>query len=227
MNNQTFAGDKKSGTWLTQSFEDKYLRSFLLRFVPSFVQTYHLTLMTIMWSVIAVWASYMARVDIQWLWVVSLMLACQYVTDLLDGAVGRARNTGLIKWGYYMDHFLDYIFFSALILGYAFIFPADMMYIFILLALIQIGFLINLFLSFAATNAFKISFARFGPTETRIAYILFNTYLIYWGTQLPMRLLPYFVVVCAGVLTIMVYRTQKQLWKIDMESKAQNTLHTQ
>ena len=219
MTTPTFAGDKKSGVWLTQSFEDKYLRSFLLRFVPSFVQTYHLTLMTLVWSIVVVWASYMARWDIHWLWVASFMLVCQYITDLLDGAVGRARNTGLIKWGYFMDHFLDYVFFSALILGYAFIFPPDFMYIFILLSLVQIGFLINLFLSFAATNTFKISFARFGPTETRIAYIVFNTYLIFFGIKLPMILLPYFTIACVGVLVIMVYGTQKQLWKIDMANK--------
>jgi phosphatidylglycerophosphate synthase len=31
------------------------------------------------------------------------VIVFQYITDLLDGEIGRKRNTGLIKWGFYMD----------------------------------------------------------------------------------------------------------------------------
>ena len=31
-------------------------------------------------------------------------------TDSFDGALGRRRDTGIPKWGYYMDHLLDFVF---------------------------------------------------------------------------------------------------------------------
>jgi hypothetical protein len=47
----------------------------------------------------------------------------QYVTDHYDGKIGKYRNTGLVRWGYYMDHLLDYVFLCSIIIGYAFILP--------------------------------------------------------------------------------------------------------
>lgn len=219
MANEQTGAENKSGRWLLRDVEDKYIRRYLMILVPSFVQTYHLTLMTIIWSAGVVISSWMARTDIRYLWVVSLMLVLQYVTDLLDGAIGRERNTGLIKWGYYMDHFLDYIFFTSLIIGYAFIFPVSSLYWLVAIGLIQIGFMVNMFLSFAMTNAFGISFAGIGPTEVRALYILFNIYIIFFGLYLPVILMPYFAIVMVIALATFVFRTSKTLWRLDMEAK--------
>jgi phosphatidylglycerophosphate synthase len=219
-----FAGHQKEGKWLFRKLEDNHIRPAFLKLVPRSVETYHLTAMTLIWSGGIVVFSWLAKGNIQWLWGASLMIALQYITDLLDGAVGRMRNTGLVKWGYYMDHFLDYIFFTSILLGYLFIFPSDIRYVFIFLAFTQIGFLINLFLSFGATNSFHISFINFGPTETRLAYVLFNTYLIYFGLALPILVLPYFAYLCVIALCMAVYMTQKRIWLEDMRAKRQRGL---
>lgn len=219
MQNQTFAADRKGGRWFSREWEDSYLRPRLVKLVPAFVETYHLTLLTLVWSAGVVGFSWLAQDNLHWLWACSLMIVCQYVTDLLDGSIGRARNTGLIKWGYYMDHFLDYIFFTAIIFGYSFIFPSDLRSIFIFLALTQIGFMISLFLSFSVTQDFRISFLNFGPTETRVMYILFNTYLAFFGLEYPSLLMPYFAIATSVVLVAFVYSTQKRIWNIDMEHK--------
>ncbi|MCC2630216.1 MAG: hypothetical protein K0S38_25 [Candidatus Paceibacter sp.] len=210
----------KHGNWPLRRFEDR-LRPYLAQFVPSFIETYHLTLMTLLWSLGVIVAGYLAQYDIRFLWLSCLMIGLQYVTDLLDGTIGRMRNTGLVLWGHFMDHFLDYVFFTSLILSYAYIFPDHSLVMLIITALIQIGFMINIFLSFVATDKLAISFGGIGPTELRILYILFNIFLIIFGISLPVIILPYFAVLMGVALVINVHSTQKKIWEIDMHNKKQ------
>lgn len=118
-----------------------------------------------------------------------------------------------------MDYFLDYIFFASIVMSYVFIFPSSMTFLIMALAFIQIGFMNNMFLSFAAINTFEISFAGFGPTEVRIIYILYNIYLIFFGTSMPILIAPIFIGLMAIALVAAVYKTQKTLWLVDTENK--------
>jgi phosphatidylglycerophosphate synthase len=216
---EDFAGDRKEGKWILARWE-ALLRSWLLSLVPERVETYHLTLATLLWCFLIVSFSYLARFNIGFLWIASLGIFLQYITDLLDGAVGRERNTGLIKWGFYMDHFLDYIFLCSILIGYSLMVPDQYKFrLFIVLAVFG-AFMVSSFLSFAATNEFRISYLRFGPTEGRIMFILFNTYLIVFGVDHLARALPWIMVLSVLFLAATVYRTQKHIWKIDMENKA-------
>jgi phosphatidylglycerophosphate synthase len=108
---QTFAGDKKHLIHCLAPLEKRIIAALLPK-VPMNVTTVHLTLCTLLWSAGVITAGALAVVDMRWLWLFSACIVLQHVTDMLDGAVGRARNTGLIKWGFYMDHFLDYVFLS-------------------------------------------------------------------------------------------------------------------
>lgn len=45
------------------------------------------------------------------------MIVRQYPADLFDAAVGRARGTGLVNQGFYMDRFFDFILLSSLMLA--------------------------------------------------------------------------------------------------------------
>ena len=213
-----FAGDKKAGRSVLHGPEQR-LKTWLLPLVPSWLETHHLTLTTVAWSLLILLFSFLARHDIRWLWLVSLMIVFQYVTDLLDGAVGRARDTGLVKWGYYMDHLLDYLFLCSILIGYAILLPQHFKYaLFFILALFG-GFMANSFLSFAATNEFQISYLGIGPTEVRIVFILVNTLLIVFGRTYMVKALPYVLGCSAFGLFVTVYRTQADLWKIDMRAK--------
>ena len=87
----------------------------------------------------------------------------QYISDVLDGAVGRYRDTGLVKWGFYMDHLLDYMFLASVIIGYSLIFTNIPWYWFIGVLALGGAFMVNMFLSFAATNEFRISVLKIGP----------------------------------------------------------------
>ena len=117
-----FGGDKKFGASILHRAETG-MKEWMVPRVPKRVETYHLTLTTVLWSLLIIVFSFLAKYNINWLWLVSLMIFLQYITDLLDGAIGRARDTGLIKWGFYMDHFLDYIFLCSILIGYSLILP--------------------------------------------------------------------------------------------------------
>ena len=213
-----FKGDTKTGTWLLARQEDR-LKAWLLPKVPARIETYHLTLSTVLWSALIVVFSFLAKHDIRWLWLSSLMIFLQYITDLLDGAVGRARDTGLVKWGYYMDHFLDYVFLCSILIGYSLLLPGTFKSTLFFVMAFFGAFMVNSFLSFAATNEFKISYLGIGPTEVRIVFILVNTLLILFGRTYMLRALPYVLTLATFGLFVTVYRTQRELWDVDMQAK--------
>ena len=198
--------------------EQKF-KYFLLPFVPKWLETYHLTMMTVPWCGGILLFAYFARFDINWLWGVSVMIFAQYVTDLLDGAIGRQRDTGLVKWGFYMDHFLDFLFLCAILIGYAIILPpTHRMAVFFVMELFA-GFMVNSFLSFAATDKFQIAYMGIGPTEIRVFFILTNTFLVFFGTGPMIAALPYTLAAATFGLFFTVYRTQRDLWRVDMSDK--------
>jgi phosphatidylglycerophosphate synthase len=213
-----FAGDKKFGASILHNAETR-LKNWLVPMVPKGVETYHLTVTTVLWSVLIIVFSFFAKYNMHWLWLVSLMIFFQYITDLLDGEIGRRRNTGLIKWGFYMDHFLDYIFLFAILIGYSMILPAKFHYILFFILAMFGAFMVNSFLSFAATNEFKISYLGIGPTEIRGIFIGVNTLLILFGKTYLARALPWVLAGATFGLFVVVFKTQKMLWKIDMENK--------
>ena len=215
---EQFAGDKKKGKSLFTPWEKKLVARYVGK-IPGSIETYHLTLSTIIWSGIIILSGYLAQDNLHWLWLASLMIVFQYITDLFDGAVGRHRNTGLVKWGYYMDHLLDYFFLCSILICYMFFIPVDFRYVqFFLLAILG-GYMVNSFLAFAATNEFEISYLKIGPTEIRLLFIIINTLFIIFGKTYLNFTLPFsFAAVTIGLI-IVVYRTQKMLWQIDMDSK--------
>lgn len=214
-----FHGDKKEGTWLLADAENK-LKNWLVPKVPKGVETYHLTMTTLLWCAMIIFFSFLASRNIHFLWVVSFAIFGQYITDLLDGEVGRRRNTGLIKWGYYMDHFLDYLFLCSILIGYGLMVEDHNKYLlFYILALFG-AFMVNSFLSFAATGAFKIAYMGVGPTEVRLIFIIANTLIIFFADNAQIsKVLPIVLAGATFALFVTVYQTQKELWKIDMENK--------
>ena len=217
-NKEEFAGHKKEGEWFLRKAEDNF-RNKVIPYIPRFIETYHLTYLTLLWSAFIILFGWLARGDINWLWLVSVMIALQYITDLFDGALGRYRNTGLIKWGYYMDHFLDYLFLCSIIVAYSFLFPLEITIFFMGILILTAAFLVSTFLTFAASNKLSISFLNFGPTEGRIGLIVLNTLLIVFGIPLAQKALPYIIGAEVIILILMVYKTQKNLWEEDMKSK--------
>jgi archaetidylinositol phosphate synthase len=215
---QQFPGANKSNTSFLTPFERRLAVRVLPR-IPSWLETYHLTMLTLVWSGLILFFSYLAASDLRWLWGVSAMVALQYVTDHYDGKIGKYRGTGLVRWGYYMDHLLDYLFLCSIIIGYAFILPEKSRYQILIMLAIFAGYEVSTFLAFAATDRLKISYLKFGPTEFRLALIVINALLVQYGTRQMINGLKYVNIGAAIGLAFVVYRTHKVIWALDMKHK--------
>ncbi len=221
MKNDKFAGDKKLKlTTLLAPLERKLIDANVHRF-PGWIEGYHLTLMTIPWSAGAIVFGYLAaaRESLHWLWLSSLMLALQWFTDCFDGALGRYRDTGIPKWGFFMDHFLDFVFVGSVFVGYSFLFESPSKEIIYILMFVTSSFMVSSFLSFGASGEFKITYLHVGPTEVRIAFVVVNCLFIFFGTAWIEKLLPWMLVVAVLFLAVVVFRTQRYVWKLDMDAK--------
>ncbi|MBA3242119.1 MAG: hypothetical protein H0T60_12900 [Acidobacteria bacterium] len=216
---EQFAGANKVSSSILSPLERRMARR-VVPAIPSWLGTHHLTMLTLVWCALIVFFSLLAAGgERRWLWGASLMIFCQYLTDFFDGKVGKYRNTGLVKWGFYMDHLLDYVFLCSVLAGYALILPAaSQRPLFFLLAVFG-GFMVNSFLAFAATEKFSISHMGLGPTEFRIALVALNALIIFDGTRRMEKVLPYVAVGGLLVLCVLVYRTQKEIWRRDMDAK--------
>lgn len=218
MQNQEFAGASKVNTSFLTPLERR-LAPMVIPRIPAWLETYHLTMLTLVWSLLILLFSYLARTDLRWLWLVSVMIFLQYVTDYYDGKVGKHRNTGLLRWGYYMDHLLDYFFLCSVIIGYAFILPEGSRYQLLFMLAIFGAYDMSTFLAFAATDRLKISYLKLGPTEFRLSLIIINALLINYGTKYMISGLKYVNAGAVIALCVLVYQTQKTIWQLDMQHK--------
>lgn len=206
--NSLLAGvEKRFVTWLTPKF-------------PAWVETWHLTMLTVLWSAgVVVFGILAGEGSLKWLHLSSLMIFLQWFTDCFDGAVGRFKQTGLIKWGFYMDHFLDFVFMCAVVAGWTFLFEGVARTLLWFMSLGMGCLMVNAFLAFGATGQFKITYLRTGPTEVRAFFILINTAAVIFGTGWLQTALPYIFAAFWLGIAVVVYRTQKKIWAMDMEIK--------
>ena len=218
---QQFAGAGKTNAGLLVPLERRLAR-FVLPRVPLWIETYHLTLLTPVWSILMVVFSYFAARDLRWLWMVNLMIVCQYFTDHFDGKLGKFRNTGLYKWGFYMDHLFDYGFLASILIGYALLIPERAYFNLLLVLCVFSAFMFHTFLMLAAKEEFTVSFLCFGPTEMRIGLIVCNGLLVKFGIRPLKGVLPWIAGCGVVALGVLAYRAQQKLWKRDMLRKSQD-----
>jgi len=220
MSGSAFTGDRKAPmkTFLA-GYEKKFILANVDKF-PKWIEGYHLTLTTILWSAGMVGFGYLAKSNIHWLWASSIMLVLQWFTDCFDGALGRSRDTGIPKWGFFMDHLLDFVFMACIFIGYSFLLQGIQRDIILILASVFGTFMVSSFLGFGATGEFKITYFGTGPTEIRIWFIVLNAVLIFCGTKWIEKFMIYILLISLAVLFVVIFRTQKYIWKIDMQDKA-------
>jgi phosphatidylglycerophosphate synthase len=215
---QPFAGAGKSNSGLLVPLERR-LGRFVLPRIPRWLETYHLTLLTLVWSIGIVIFGYLAVNNLRWLWLTNLMIVLHYFTDHFDGKVGKYRDTGLRKWGFYMDHLFDYVFLCSIVIGYSFLIPQKSMFSLLLVLCVMSAFMFHTFLMLAATDEFKVSFSRFGPTELRIILIILNTLIISFGTRGLRGSLRWIAIGGLIALSALAFVAQKKLWQADMKAK--------
>jgi archaetidylinositol phosphate synthase len=156
----------------TASLERKLLLWLAVR-LPVKINSDHLTLLGFL-SMCFAGASYaLARWSPLGLLLATIFLALNWFGDSLDGTLARARNCQRPRYGFYVDHLIDSVGAIFLIGGLAvsrFIdwrIAAGMLVAFLLLS-------IESYLATYTLGVFRMSFAKFGPTEIRILLALGN-----------------------------------------------------
>ena len=212
----------KSGESVTTRLEKRFVARVLPR-IPGWCQTYHLTAMTIVWGLANIGFAVAATRDLRWLLGVAAMIVLQYLTDLFDGAVGRSRDTGLVRWGFYADHLLDFFFTGTLVAAGAIISPPDLAFWWLGLMVVALGFMASSFLAFGATQKFEIYHYGLGPTELRGVFIAVIVGVVLTGTGHFWWTVPTATIACGVTLVVFCIRTAAGLWQQDMDAKAART----
>jgi len=213
-----FAGDKKTGQSILGKAERRFI-DWAIPKIPKPILSHHLTYVTIFWSVGTVLFGWLATQNLAWLNGVSVMVFGQWLTDSFDGSLGKFRKQGLVKWGFYMDHLLDFFFAGSIVIAYSFLVEAEWLeFLFLVLLLVTCATMAVSFLSFAATNQFQIAYYGIGPTEIRIGYIALNTFVWLVGTEIFSWGVPVIVGLNVAALLMLAVQTSRNLWQIDYDT---------
>lgn len=163
----------------TGPLEQKVLYKLALA-LPEKVVPDHLTILGLIATLISGTAYLLSWNSRWWLFLASFGFVLNWYGDSLDGTLARVRHIERERYGYFVDHIADA--FSTVVICLAFgLSPLMRIEIAMILA---IGYLLlNVYAHISAyTNSeFRISFMKFGPTEVRLAIILFNTLFFFWS----------------------------------------------
>lgn len=219
---ESFAGDKKKGQSLLGPLERKFINWGVPK-IPKPILSHHLTYVTILWSAGTVLFGWLAVDNRAWLHAMSFMVFGQWFTDSFDGSLGKYRKQGLVKWGFFMDHLLDFFFAGSIVIGYSFLVEVWWLeFLFLILLLVTCATMAVSFLSFAATNQFQIAYYGIGPTEIRIGYIALNTFVFFVGTEIFSWGVPVIVALNLVAFFILTVQTSRNLWQIDYDANVDN-----
>lgn len=139
--------------------------------------------MTALAAGVIIAASYaLTTISRDFLWVASLGIALHWFGDSLDGTLARYRGVERPRYGYFIDHSLDTLveFLVALGMGFSPLLRLDCA-LFALAAYLMMSVSVNI--RTCVTGVFRISYGKLGPTEFRVAIIIFNT--IFYFTDNP------------------------------------------
>ena len=161
------AAEKRALIWLAER-------------MPRAINSDHLTALGFA-AQLATGACYaLASRDRRWLLAAIACLALNWFGDSLDGTLARVRHQQRPRYGFYVDHMIDSIGATAMMLGLAY---SGYMHPDIAIGLL-IAFLLLSIQSYLATytiGEFHLSFWRFGPTELRILLAIGNLALFKWA----------------------------------------------
>ncbi|HEY8716816.1 MAG TPA: CDP-alcohol phosphatidyltransferase family protein [Candidatus Acidoferrum sp.] len=146
--------------------------------MPAAINSDHLTLLGFIAMFLAGCSYAFARWSPWGLIAATVCLALNWFGDSLDGTIARVRNKQRPRYGFYVDHMIDS--FGALFLmgglGLSGLVDwrvaAGMLVAFLLLS-------IETYLASYTLGVFRLSFAKFGPTEIRILLAAANIALFF------------------------------------------------
>lgn len=153
------------------SVAEKRLLIWLAERMPSWVTPDLLTIVGVLGSLIVFLGYLLSHLGPAYLWVVIAGLVVNWFGDSVDGTLARVRHIERPRYGFYVDHGVDVISQTLIILGIG----ASPFVHWQFAALVLIGYLSISVLTYVRAfvdGVFKISYGRIGPTEMRIVLAL-------------------------------------------------------
>jgi archaetidylinositol phosphate synthase len=218
----------RNATRIQESFTSIPERKALLwlaSHLPAAVNSDHLTLIGVVAMFLAGCSYAFARWNPWGFILATLCLALNWFGDSLDGTLARVRNCQRPRYGFYVDHLIDSIGALFLMGGLAISEQLDWR----IAAGLLIAFLLLSIESYLASytlGIFRLSFAKFGPTEIRVLLAIGNVALFFHPDAkipgLPYRLLDFsgaiaiaamvaMLLVAAASHTITLYREETSI----------------
>jgi phosphatidylglycerophosphate synthase len=159
----TAAAERKALAWLAAR-------------LPDWVNSDHLTLLGFVAMFLAGVSYALSRTHRAGLILATLFLALNWFGDSLDGTLARIRNRQRPRYGFYVDHMID-TFSGFLLMGGLAIsgFVDWRIALGMFMAFLMLS--VEVYLATYTVGTFRLSFAKFGPTEIRILLALGNVAL--------------------------------------------------
>jgi archaetidylinositol phosphate synthase len=173
---------------------------WLAAHLPSWVNSDQLTFLGFVAMFLAGCSYFLARWHPVGLLLATMFLALNWFGDSLDGTLARVRNRQRPRYGFYVDHMIDS--FGALFLmsglglsGYVdWRVAMGMLIGFLLLS-------IETYLASYTLGVFRLSFAKFGPTEIRI-FLGLGNFVLWLHPNMRVPGLPWRLFDFAGLVAI-------------------------
>ena len=141
--------------------------------MPRAINSDHLTSLALV-AMAAAGACYaLARIWPPALFIVNVCLIVNWFGDSLDGTLARVRNRQRPRYGFYVDHVVDCIGATFLLIGLGL---SGYMHLTVSLSLLIAYLLLSaeVYLATYARHHFKMSYLSVGPTELRILLAIAN-----------------------------------------------------
>lgn len=153
---------------------------WLAAHLPGWVTPDILTGIGVLGGIVIVIGYYLSNYSPYFLWLASLGFVINWFGDSLDGTVARYRDIQRPRYGFFIDHVVDAVVETMIILGLG-LSP----YVrFELAAMALVGYLmlsVMVYIQQIVTNEFRISYGKLGPTEIRVIVILANAMIFFIG----------------------------------------------
>jgi phosphatidylglycerophosphate synthase len=159
-------------TFLLAGVEGRVLE-WIARRLPARVLPDHLTALGVLAAAGIAAAYALSDHGDGWLWVASGLLVVHWLGDSLDGTLARVRRIERPRYGYYLDHLVDAVATALIGIGLG-LSPYLLLSTGLAVVIVYLVLSINTYLETQALGVFSLGYARFGPTEARLALIVLN-----------------------------------------------------
>jgi archaetidylinositol phosphate synthase len=155
--------------------------AYLVKILPKWVTPDVLTFTGLFAGFLVFASYYLTNYNKAFLWLASFGLILNWFGDSLDGSMARYRKIERPRFGFYIDHNIDALVVSLIMLGMG-ISPYTHFHIAVLPLIMYLMMEVQAVAALYANNIFKISYGKLGPTEARAIAILLNAMLFFVGS---------------------------------------------